>query len=351
MARTYIFTQAVLTATFVSVIVFTGTIATAGDDWGPLVGPWVRHSDNPLIELADFNEGYSVQNGPQTIVRKDGMWYMTIMTSQPMVTKLALSKDGIDWQPSGHGAVLKAEMPWEGNYNLVKAVVKYNGGYRAYYFGKKSGIESIGVAYSDDLIHWKKHPEPIFRANDSRLDGLRAFPDSVIRYQGKWYLYYDIAWQYHTHVKGEHQQTGVAVSDDGVNFQDSPKTPVLRCGKKGAWDDLQTGQCRVIQLGDCFYMLYSGASTRKNSDGGKYGQAFGLARARHPEGPWEKYPDNPIFTPTGKGADWDSGLLQHACPVKVGGRWRLYYNGWSRTEETKDSVGAEYGIGVALRRP
>jgi len=67
-------------------------------------------------------------------------------------------------------------------------------------------------------------------------------------------------------------------------------------------------------------MLYSGGT---NNHGRKYSgknrMAFGLARARHPEGPWEKYPYNPVFKPTGNEADFDGIYLQHACPILVDG--------------------------------
>ena len=80
--------------------------------------------------------------------------------------------------------------------------------------------------------------------------------------------------------------------------------------------------------------------------------AFGLARARHPEGPWEKYPHNPVFKPTGNEEDFDGVFLQHPCTIKVGNQWRLYYNGWTKKEDAKNSIGAEYAIGIAfLQKP
>ena len=75
---------------------------------------------------------------------------------------------------------------------------------------------------------------------------------------------------------------------------------------------------------------------------------IGLARARHPEGPWEKYPGNPVFSPTGDPGDWDGGLRHHVCPVQIDGGWFFYYNGWNGTETAQNSAGAEYGIGIAI---
>jgi len=53
-------------------------------EWGPFVGPWKRYDKNPIIGLED-KETYSIQNGPQSVIRFNGKWYMFLMTSQPMV--------------------------------------------------------------------------------------------------------------------------------------------------------------------------------------------------------------------------------------------------------------------------
>ena len=68
----------------------------------------------------------------------------------------------------------------------------------------------------------------------------------------------------------------------------------------------------VTKIGDWFYMLYSGSTNnygRKYS--GKNRMAFGLARARHPEGPWEKYIHNPVLKPTGNEKDFDGIFHRH----------------------------------------
>jgi hypothetical protein len=54
------------------------------------------------------------------------------------------------------------------------------------------------------------------------------------------------------------------------------------------------------------------------------GQSFGLAHAKQPEGPWGKYPNNPVFSQTGNADDFDASFLQHACPVNVGNQRRIY---------------------------
>lgn len=133
-----------------------------------------------------------------------------------------------------------------------------------------------------------------------------------------------------------------------ADAQNLSKDQVLDVCRKAA--DWQLANPNKKPIGDWFYMLYSGSTNnhgRKHS--GKNRMAFGLARAKHPEGPWKKYPHNPVFKPTGNVKDFDGIFVQHACPVKVGDQWRLYYNGWTTVPKSrKRPVGAEYAIGMAI---
>ena len=320
------------------------------ESWGPFVGPWKRHEKNPIIKL-EGKETYSIQNGPQTVIRWKDKWHMFLQTSQPMVTKLAVSDDGLTWKRPHHDYLLKPTMGWEGSYNLAKAAVVRDDEVWLYYFGKKGKTEMIALARSKDLVSWTKEPKPILTHGDSRIEGERAFPDCVIKEGDTWYMYYDVGFDYH-HNPPDALTVGVATSRDGINWTDSPKSPVLTTSKRTAdsWEDGMVSQCSVTKIGGWFYMLYSGSTNnhgRKHS--GKNRMAFGLARAKHPEGPWEKYPHNPVFTPTGNEEDFDGVFLQHPCPVRVGNQWRLYYNGWTTVPKSKARpVGAEYAIGVAF---
>ena len=40
--------------------------------------------------------------------------------------------------------------------------------------------------------------------------------------------------------------------------------------------------------------------------------------------------------------------LQHPCSVLVDGQWRFYYNRWSSNPKAKNSLKAEYAIGLAF---
>jgi len=89
-------------------ILITNVAAGADPDWGPFVGPWRRYEKNPIIKL-EGKETYSIQNSPQTVIRWKDKWYMFLKTSQPMVTKLAVSDDELNWKRPHHDYLLKPD--------------------------------------------------------------------------------------------------------------------------------------------------------------------------------------------------------------------------------------------------
>lgn len=291
------------------------------DDWGPLAGPWTRAGPHPLT--ASDGRPLSGQNGCQTVFQYRGRWRMLVQRYDGLQhTCLTGSDDGLRWdapQP-----VLYPETEWEGEYALGNAVGICGGGVRLYYFGKRGTCERVGLATSTDLVEWRRHPgNPILSPPDVSLAVERVFPDSVVPCDDAHYLFYDAGFDYHHPTHPRAYTIRLAVGLDGMSFEDLGLLPALGPGGQGAWDDAWVCQAHVLRYGDWWYMLYVGMSRRGAN---KDGQAFGLARSRHPAEGWEKYPHNPVFTPAG-GEAWDGRFLQHPCPVPYGDRWRLYYTG------------------------
>jgi len=290
-------------------------------DWGPLAGPWTRASSAPLI-AADGHPLHG-QNGCQTVFHYRGRWRMLVQRYDGLQhTCLTCSDDGLSWdapQP-----VLYPEGDWEGGYALGNAVRVNDDEVWLYYFGKQGTCERVGLAVSSDLVDWRRHPDnPLLSPIDISLAVERVFPDSIVRCDGASYLFYDAGFDYHHATHPRAYTIRVAVGLDGIAFEDLGLLPALAPGEKGAWDDAWVSQAHVLSHRDWWYMLYVGMSRRGDN---KDGQAFGLARARHPAEQWEKHPHNPVFSPTG-GDAWDGRFLQHPCPVRAGDQWRLYYTG------------------------
>jgi predicted GH43/DUF377 family glycosyl hydrolase len=314
------------------------------DDWGPLVGPWERYNENPVTMPVPRERGG--QNGPQTVVYFQGDWCLFVMCTVDgeQNTILLKSHDGLHWERSIPYPVLKVTEDYEGNYALTKSAVIVGDELRLYYFGKVGIEERLCLATTTDLITFKKYEKnPIFTVWNSKLEGERVFPDSVVRDESTWYHYYDIGFGYKHPEHPRAYVICVATSKDGIYIDEAEVNPVVVRGSEGAWDSAMVSQASVVEIDNWWYMLFSGQSSKNYN---KDGQAFGLARSKHPMGPWEKYPNNPVFTATGNDGDWDGSFVQHACPVIIDGRWRLYYNGHG-TEPVSYRVGVAFGRDVS----
>lgn len=116
-----------------------------------------------------------------------------------------------------------------------------------------------------------------------------------------------------------HEQTGLAISRDGVHWSKHAGNPILQAGPDGAWDSkaakLPAG---LIKHQGTYHLFYSGRR------GGS--KAIGLATASDLTGPWTKQADNPIFT--GRPAAWDRHLSTHpAAMFQRDDQFLLLYRG------------------------
>ena len=88
----------------------------ANEDWGPLTGPWVRYSENPIIAEHQANPG--------SIIRYKGKLWMIIYSNEKATTRLAVSNDGYDWEFVHEGRpILDGEYEWEGSYAPTKDAI------------------------------------------------------------------------------------------------------------------------------------------------------------------------------------------------------------------------------------
>jgi len=312
--------------------------AMADDDWGPFTGPWKRYAENPILEDSW---------GPGAVVRRQGKFW-AFPTHPQVKTMLAVSDNGYDWRLAREAPILRARERWEGKYAGAKAALVTEDKVIIYYVGKQGIHERMGVATTTDpdlaKATWKKHPaNPVFGPEDVSTDVERVFPDCTVKDDGRYYMFFDAGFDYN-HPKHPRQYTiNIASSDDGIHFKELA-TDIVKPGPEGSWESQAVSQAAVRKIGDWWYMIYSGFPKGAS----KRAQAFGLARALRPEGPWEKYPGNPIFAATGNKRDWDGAFVQHACPERIDGKWVLYYTGNDGNENVPP--GKRYRQGLAIRK-
>ncbi|MGH7999170.1 MAG: glycosyl hydrolase [Brasilonema sp.] len=168
---------------------------------------------------------------PQVLRDDDGSWkmyYHTLNRQVGFLVGLAVSTDGLRWEKVGQ--ILEPGEPGSFDERGIgtRHVLKINRQYVMFYEGiNSSGYHSIGVAISDDGIHWKKDEgeqsgDPVFRHAqkgsgywDARAVGT---PCVVPMDDGSFRMYYIGANEGGYDELSSQHQIGLAVSD-GSNFR------------------------------------------------------------------------------------------------------------------------------------
>lgn len=132
------------------------TSTDEGLTWAPLKGPLMENIYAPSV----------MKVGDQY-----RMWYVDV-TTDPWCFRYAVSKDGHQWAPGYAGPVMIVDQPWERSRLFYPCVV-YDG--RRYlmwygaYWKQRRGTTALGLAISEDGIHWRKYADnPIIRPDPER---------------------------------------------------------------------------------------------------------------------------------------------------------------------------------------
>ncbi len=126
---------------------------------------------------------------------------------------------------------------------------------------------------------------------------------AVIRFDGKYYLYYTVLYD------DKRIGVGIAVSEDMENWRELPDVPLTE-----AYENRGIGAPAAIVLGNTVHLFYQTYGHGRNDK---------LCHATSRDGVnFVKDPTNPIFSPT---ADWCSGRAIDADVCVFGDRLLLYF--------------------------
>ena len=227
----------------------------------------------------------------------------------------AYSDDGITWTKYSGNPVFTPGAA--GDFDAVIggcSVIFYSGKFHMWYNGSNSGTTKIGYAYSDDGIHWTKHPTYVFEkgiagAWDEKSVSVASVvkEDSVLKmfYWGKsatssWF-------------------TGLATSPDSIHWaRQNSGNSVLSGGLAEAWDQYSQAVGTVLKHDGIYEMWYD------NETPSPY--CIGYASSTNGGLNWNTYSGNPILY--GYAGTWDAGFTIYPMAVRrPDGRYLLYYTG------------------------
>jgi predicted GH43/DUF377 family glycosyl hydrolase len=167
---------------------------------------------------------------PNSVLIEDGiykLWYHAggyIRESRRLghaKVGLATSTDGINWTKHAGNPVLDVGSAgfFDDEQVAEPRVFRLGATYRMYYTGRQESTErtSLGMAVSDDGIHWTKYNKAPLLDSD-RWGGF--WGGAFMRQNGKWHLW-------HGALSSGKSTLRYMWSEDGITWNDGPGNPVL----------------------------------------------------------------------------------------------------------------------------
>ncbi len=108
---------------------------------------------------------------------------------------VASSLDGLFWTRAREQYILSVHDPdvgaWEKDCIYQPWLVEHDGLFYNFYNAKRDGVEQIGLATSEDLLYWKRHPEnPVIRVRPEGYDAQFCSDGKVFRDGDHWVMFY-----------------------------------------------------------------------------------------------------------------------------------------------------------------
>lgn len=166
-------------------------------------------------------------------------------------THSATSADGIAWSNSQR-VLSPVAGSWEGSYIAANGAAAVVGGEILYYY-QAGTPPQVGLARSKDGVQFVRHPGPVLTFGPRGAWDERAVADPyAVQSGGRIYLYYL------GEDRARRQSLGLAVSDDGVHFTKHKDSPLLEPGAYGAADENGLGEPAVWAAHGSYWMIYTG---------------------------------------------------------------------------------------------
>lgn len=148
---------------------------------------------------------------------------------------------------------------------LKKVQGRYLGAWHAYPNpGYEEGAAVIGLAWSDNLLHWELTEPILFPADGAPWEHGGLYRPNLVEYGGVYYLYYNAKTDPAANAKGLawHEQTGVATSTDLRHWTRYKGNPILPNGGLSSADSSFASNPFVVRYKDMWGMYYYGLDSK-----------------------------------------------------------------------------------------
>ncbi|MCP2604900.1 hypothetical protein NLC29_01925 [Candidatus Aminicenantes bacterium AH-873-B07] len=318
----------------------------------PEIGKWIKFYNNPIFKPGPPGSWEEKSVDCFTIGFFNGkymMWYVGTPYNLVCQIGVATSDDGIHWKRYSKNPVLKIGPPgsWDDSILICQSIIfdKDENIYKMWYVGGNSkGVFGIGYATSYDGIHWTKYPgNPVLKVTEP-WEGTLLEAQSVVKTFKGYMMWYGAL-----NVKTDRANIGLAISPDGIHWTKYSGNPVFKPGNPKDWDGYSVDTPDVVYKDGMFHMWYMGWK-REN------GIAW-IGHATSYDGiHWQRDPDNPVLITTAVPGAWDSYKLYRprvmlANEFERNGEIRglftdkMWYSGENR------ALKARIGLALKWKRP
>jgi len=282
----------------------------------------------PTHRAGDFDS--EMVDCPQ-VLRWGDRWLMqyTGFDGQRYRIGLAESDDLVHWTRAG--MILDAGGEGEWDYGSAGGgwLIEHDGWWYLFYCGfplpgYEVGPGGTGLAKGRDIRHLVKLPEaPVLRPSPGdEWDSGGIYKAAVYKIDGRFIMFYNAK----TKAEPWIEQTGLATSDDLIHWQKDPANPVLRVGPEGAWDSRFASDPVLNRIEGAWHLFYYGFDGRHAGDGVAISEDGGFTH-------WRKSEHNPILG-HGPAGSYDSIHAHKPFVLQHEGVFYHYYCAVSETERT-----------------
>lgn len=222
---------------------------------------WMREENNPIMSPSAETEDWdSDLVAHADVIKVKNKYFMFYDGSKKGLWRegigISESSDLVNWKRLVNKPVLTGGYWWDKVHVSRCSVIQKNNGQFYMFFAGHDGIcERIGIARSNDLIHWDKFlKEPIIDLGvEGEWDDHFVSDPKVFRVRDYYLMTY--TGYNRRNIKG---CVGLAYSRDLISWEKFPLNPVVKNGNKGSWDADEATRAAIVYANKKYYLFYTG---------------------------------------------------------------------------------------------